>query len=90
VKIDRSFVDSLDTNPGDTAIVAAIIEMSTRLGLDIIAEGVETTTQLRLLHSLGINLAQGYLFAPPGPAQMVDALVFAGSDLLRRPARMGS
>jgi diguanylate cyclase (GGDEF)-like protein/PAS domain S-box-containing protein len=90
VKIDRSFIDSLDTNPGDTAIVAAIIEMSTLLGLDIIAEGVETTTQLRLLHSLGINLAQGYLFAPPGPAQMVDALVFAGSDLLRRPARMGS
>jgi EAL domain-containing protein (putative c-di-GMP-specific phosphodiesterase class I) len=90
VKIDRSFVDSLDTDPEDTAIVTAIIEMSGRLELDLVAEGVETTTQLQLLHSLGVKLAQGYLFAPPGPAQMVDALVFAGSDLLKGPIRMGS
>jgi EAL domain-containing protein (putative c-di-GMP-specific phosphodiesterase class I) len=60
------------------------------LELDLVAEGVETTTQLQLLHSLGVKLAQGYLFAPPGPAQMVDALVFAGSDLLKGPIRMGS
>jgi EAL domain-containing protein (putative c-di-GMP-specific phosphodiesterase class I) len=78
VKIDRSFLADLDSER--SAIVSAIVELSHVLGLKVIAEGVETTDQLRLLEMLGCDRAQGYLFARSGPPQMVDALVFAGSD----------
>jgi diguanylate cyclase (GGDEF)-like protein len=78
VKIDRSFLADLDSER--SAIVSAIVELSHVLGLTVVAEGVETTDQLRLLEMLGCDRAQGYLFARSGPPQMVDALVFAGSD----------
>lgn len=90
VKIDRSFVEGLETDPGQGAIFGAIIDMCDHMGLELIAEGVETFSQLRILRDLGVKVAQGYLFAPPGPPEMVDALVFSGSGLLKRPATMGS
>ncbi|MCX7619403.1 MAG: EAL domain-containing protein [Acidimicrobiales bacterium] len=64
VKIDRSFVDGLGDDPEDTAIVAAIISMAGALGLDVVAEGVETARQLGELRRLGCDRAQGFLFAP--------------------------
>ncbi|MDZ4825874.1 MAG: PAS domain S-box protein [Actinomycetota bacterium] len=75
VKIDRSFVDGLGTDPGDAAIVSAVIGLAHALELDVVAEGVETEEQLAELINLGCDAAQGYFFAPPQPAQDVRDLI---------------
>ncbi|MGA2036747.1 MAG: EAL domain-containing protein [Acidimicrobiales bacterium] len=64
VKIDRHFIQDLDRHPGEKAIVAAIIGLCHALGLMVIAEGVETRSQLRILKDLECDRAQGFLFAP--------------------------
>ena len=66
VKIDRSFVGQLGSSQGDTAIVAAIVSLAHALGIDAIAEGVESEEQAERLRELGCELAQGYLFGAPG------------------------
>ncbi|MFO1154834.1 MAG: EAL domain-containing protein [Rhodospirillales bacterium] len=71
LKIDTSFVRDLTRNPGDEAIVGAMIALGHRLGLQVVAEGVEQTSQLDLLRSMGCNEAQGYLFSRP-----IDAVSF--------------
>jgi len=65
VKIDRSFVRHLPTDPDDAAIARAIIDMGHRLGLRVVAEGVETEAQLALLRSYGCDEIQGYLTGRP-------------------------
>lgn len=69
LKIDRSFVRDLDTNASDKAIAEAIVVMARKLGLNTIAEGVETETQRDLLASVGCDMVQGYLYAKPAPAE---------------------
>jgi EAL domain-containing protein (putative c-di-GMP-specific phosphodiesterase class I) len=69
LKIDRSFVDGLGDDPEDTAIVTAIISMSRALGVDVVAEGVETRRQLEELRRLGCDRAQGYLFSRAAPPE---------------------
>jgi diguanylate cyclase (GGDEF)-like protein/PAS domain S-box-containing protein len=66
VKIDRSFIGQLGSNPGDTAIVTAIVSLAEALGIDAIAEGVESEAQADVLRGLGCPMAQGYLFGAPG------------------------
>jgi EAL domain-containing protein (putative c-di-GMP-specific phosphodiesterase class I) len=66
VKIDRSFIGSLGQNAGDTAIVAAIVSLAEALGIEAIAEGVESEEQAEVLRALGCPMAQGYLFGAPG------------------------
>ena len=73
LKIDRSFVDGLGTDPDDTAIVQAIMVLASSLGLSVTAEGVETDVQLDELMRLGCRRVQGYLFGRPGPADAVSA-----------------
>jgi diguanylate cyclase (GGDEF)-like protein/PAS domain S-box-containing protein len=77
VKIDQSFVRDLTTDPDDAAIVTAILAMAKSLGVDVVAEGVETEEQLEELKRLGCHRAQGFLLAAPMTAAAV-ALLLAG------------
>ena len=65
LKIDRSFVAGLRTDPTAPAIVAAVVSLSEALGLAPVAEGVEREADADLLQALGCRFAQGYLYAPP-------------------------
>ena len=73
IKIDRRFVVKLTDNAGDAAIVRALIAMAHNLGLDVIAEGVETDAQADFLNAEGCEEAQGYLYAKPLPAADFEA-----------------
>jgi diguanylate cyclase (GGDEF)-like protein/PAS domain S-box-containing protein len=73
IKIDRSFVAGLGKDEFDDAIVEAIVELSHRLDLYTVAEGVETPTQQSRLMAIGCNFAQGYLFAPALPPHEIEA-----------------
>ena len=75
VKIDRAFVDGLGRDAGDAAIVTAVIGLAHALGLQVVAEGVETEHQLTELLALGCDEAQGYYFAPPQPVDDLRMLI---------------
>ncbi len=75
VKIDQSFIRDLTIDADDAAIVTAIIAMARTLGVDVVAEGVETEEQLEALKRLGCNRAQGYLFAVPMAASEIAKLL---------------
>lgn len=68
VKIDRSFIDGLGVELEDTTFVSAVLKLVKTLGLHVVAEGVETETQLQVLSDLGCDAVQGLLLAPPCPA----------------------
>jgi diguanylate cyclase (GGDEF)-like protein len=73
LKIDRSLVQSLGGDAADELVVKALVTLGTMLGLDVVAEGVETDAQLALLRGTGCTLAQGFLFSRPVPAESIDA-----------------
>ena len=77
VKIDQSFVRDIGTDPEDMAIVAAIISMSKNLGLQTIAEGVETLEQLTYLQKNGCDEAQGFHFSKAITAKEMDKYLVA-------------
>jgi diguanylate cyclase (GGDEF)-like protein len=78
LKIDRGFVDGLGVDIEDEAIVRAVIGLAEALGLQVVAEGVETARQLDQLRRLRCGMAQGFLFSPPVPAEVA-------TELLTRP-----
>ncbi|HEY9648374.1 MAG TPA: EAL domain-containing protein [Chroococcidiopsis sp.] len=79
LKIDRSFVSQMNANDLDSQeIVRAIVSLAHALGLDVIAEGVETLAQLEQLHGLDCEFGQGFFFSKPIEATQVDALLQAG------------
>jgi diguanylate cyclase (GGDEF)-like protein len=80
VKIDRSFVSEMETEPKAAAIVNTIMGLGKSLGLTITAEGVETPTQAKILREAGCDQAQGFLFGRPLPAASANAL--ANADLM--------
>jgi diguanylate cyclase (GGDEF)-like protein len=71
LKIDQSFVRDLGKNLGDTAIVAAIVNMARALALRVVAEGVENEEQLAILRSLGCDEYQGFYYSEPQPADLL-------------------
>ena len=75
IKIDRSFVHTLHDRPESAKIVSAVIGLSSSLGVQVVAEGVETERDARVLKQLGCGLAQGYLFGRPVPANQVRVAV---------------
>ncbi|MGB7546738.1 MAG: EAL domain-containing protein [Terracidiphilus sp.] len=81
LKIDRSFVGRMTDGDQPLQIVRTIIELARVLGMDVVAEGIETREQYRLLRQMGCRFGQGYLFARPMTAEAV-------SDLIRLPGRI--
>jgi EAL domain-containing protein (putative c-di-GMP-specific phosphodiesterase class I)/FixJ family two-component response regulator len=84
VKIDRSFVTDLATDPDDASIAQAIINMAHNLGLRVVAEGVETESQLAFLSSHGCDEMQGYHFSRPVPAAEATEMLRQQRRLQRR------
>jgi diguanylate cyclase (GGDEF)-like protein/PAS domain S-box-containing protein len=79
IKIAQEFVKDIGIEANDTAIVKAAIGLARELGIGVIAEGVETADQVRLLHEWGCRQAQGFYFAAPMPAEEVLPLLHSGS-----------
>jgi diguanylate cyclase (GGDEF)-like protein/PAS domain S-box-containing protein len=75
IKIDKSFVRGLGEDVEDTAIVRMIVELAHTLGMEVIAEGVETEEQVELLREMGCDFAQGYHLARPLPSEEVEQLL---------------
>ena len=78
LKVDRSFVNKLDGGPQQAAIVKAIVSLAHNLGMEVIAEGVETPAQAKALRRLNCRRAQGYLFSKPVPAEEAERLLIVG------------
>jgi diguanylate cyclase (GGDEF)-like protein len=75
LKIDKSFVDGVGSEPDDNAIVEHVVGMARALGMVTVAEGVEQPAQLRELQRLGCDRAQGFWFSPPVPPNAIEALL---------------
>lgn len=78
LKIDQSFVRNIDVKPTDAVIVQTIIGMAKNLGMEVIAEGVETQAQRAFLEQLGCPVCQGYLFGKPVPLAEFELLLKHG------------
>jgi diguanylate cyclase (GGDEF)-like protein/PAS domain S-box-containing protein len=81
LKIDRSFVASLQDGPTQSAVVLSILRLSETLHLETVAEGIEEPAQLAVLRELGADLGQGYLFARPLDVAAITTLITADAPL---------
>ncbi|MES9938828.1 MAG: EAL domain-containing protein, partial [Sedimenticola sp.] len=75
IKIDRTFIRDISTDPEDAGLVETIIALAEKLDLEVVAEGVETDEQFRLLHEQGCSYFQGYYFHRPQTAAALDELL---------------
>ncbi len=75
LKIDKSFVMGMDRDPADRAIVSSTAGLGRALGLRVVAEGVESAASAAVLAAIGCDLAQGFHFSPPVPAEQLPGLV---------------
>jgi diguanylate cyclase (GGDEF)-like protein len=90
IKIDRSFVIGLPSHKDSVAIVRAIVSMARNLGLDVVAEGVDTQEQLDFLYACGCGVAQGFLLHMPMPWREMEPLLKEGRLPLDIPEDRGA
>jgi diguanylate cyclase (GGDEF)-like protein len=94
IKIDKSFIQDIDTNKDSTVIVAAIIGLANSFGMTTVAEGVETEQQLATLREQGCKRVQGFLFSRPVQAAQVPGLIRTlsgnGNGAVSRPPVMAA
>ncbi|MGH2981731.1 MAG: putative bifunctional diguanylate cyclase/phosphodiesterase [Solirubrobacterales bacterium] len=90
IKLDRSFIENVADGLTDAQIVKAVVEMARALGLEIVAEGVETADQLAAVRNLGCHQAQGFYFLPPLPAEEVPGVLSQSNwrELLETPEQV--
>ena len=86
LKIDRSFVMRMEEGHQPRQIVHTIIELARTMGMDVVAEGVETPEQYRLLQQLGCRVGQGFLFSRPVPAAAMSRMLRLPERILPEPA----
>ena len=89
LKLDRSLISRIDRDPQSRALCASLIDLGRALGLDVVAEGVETTAQLAALSGFGCGFAQGFVVGRPLPLSGFTALVAEGGSVLL-PGLVGS
>jgi diguanylate cyclase (GGDEF)-like protein len=87
VKIDRTFVQGMATDPGDLAIVRAVVDLSRHFGLTVVAEGVESELTLALLEEIGCDIGQGFLFSRPLSYDRLEA--WFGAQTEPEPTPLG-
>src|SRR5690606_36362084 len=75
LKIDRGFVSGAPAQPRKRAMIETSLDLARKLGLDVVAEGVETEEEWQLLAQLGCDIAQGYLISPPVPGEQLPYAV---------------
>lgn len=75
LKIDRGFVQALGTGPGNTLIISAVSDLAHKLGMVVVAEGIEDASLVHKVRALGCDLGQGYFFAKPLPAKLATAFI---------------
>ena len=81
IKIDKMFIDAIGTERYSTPIIETLVELASRMRMEVYAEGVETLDQVKYLRERGIVLAQGYAFARPLPGRQFRALLEAAHPL---------
>jgi diguanylate cyclase (GGDEF)-like protein len=86
IKIDRSFVQGVATDPGDLAAVKTAIDLGRHFGLNVVAEGVESELTLTVLEEIGCDVCQGFLFSRPLPYERLDAWYMAQTVAESTPA----
>ena len=81
LKIDRSFVSRMDIDSHSTETIQMIVTLAHSLGIDVVVEGVEITSQLEKLQELGCKFAQGYLFSKPLDSQAASELLLKDTNV---------
>jgi diguanylate cyclase (GGDEF)-like protein/PAS domain S-box-containing protein len=87
IKLDRSFVAGIETDPGNLAIVRAVVGIGSGFNATTLAEGVETEEQLQRLHAEGFSEVQGFLLGRPMPQAQAEALIDGGASRLLSAVR---
>jgi EAL domain-containing protein (putative c-di-GMP-specific phosphodiesterase class I) len=85
IKIDRSFVDGMEHDASNVALCEAMIVMAHKLGLRVIAEGVENVQQRDMLNLIGCDYAQGYVYAAALPPEEFEQMAFTANAVAQRP-----
>jgi diguanylate cyclase (GGDEF)-like protein len=78
IKVDRRFVSGVGSDPSDFAVARAVVDMARAMGRSCVAEGVETATQFHVLHGVGVDAYQGWLFSRPVPPREFRAVLALG------------
>ena len=75
LKIDKSFVKDLQHNEKSRAIVKSIVNIGNNLGFQVVAEGIESAVEFRLLNEMGCHIGQGYFMSRPVPADLLPEFI---------------